>query len=120
MGGQRHDQIAESLITLKEATEILELPEEEVQQLILDHKVTAYELGDQVVRLRKDQIWELKSRARISADLFPVDRTLHHNVPVRIEGTRGERIKDFFYFNDFYIISFVVITALLYLIVSSH
>ena len=120
MGRKRDDQIEESLIHLREASKILGISKRDIEVLIHDHRLTAYHLGDHVVRLRKDEVWELLSQARVSAELFPVDREIHHNVPVTIQGSAVDRVRDFFYFNDFYIISFVIIAALLYLILSSQ
>lgn len=121
MGHERQDQVAdESFITLKDAAEILELAEPEVEDLINHHKLTAYQLGDQVIRLRRDQVWEYQSRARISAELFPDDRRKHHNAPVLAPPNVIERALDFLYFNDFYIICFAAIGVLLYLILSSQ
>lgn len=120
MGSERHDQVEDNFISLNEASEILELSDKEVAKLIQEQKLTAFQLGNEVIRLKKDQVWELESQKRISAELFPVDRAQHQNVPVNVKGTVADHVKDFFYFNDFYILSFVVITALLYLILSSN
>mgnify|MGYP000884978740 CR=1 FL=1 len=121
MGHERQNQVAdESFISLKDAAEILELPEPEVEDLINHHKLTAYQLGDKIIRLRRDQVWEFQSKARISAELFPDDRRKHHNAPALAPPNPIERAIDFFYFNDFYIISFAAIGILLYLILSSQ
>ena len=122
MGGERQNPITadESFITLKDAAEILELPETDVENLINHHKLTAYQLGDQVIRLRRDQVWEYQSRERISAELFPDDRRKHHNAPALATPTVIEKSLDFLYFNDFYIICFAAIGVLLYLILSSQ
>ena len=121
MGHERQDRVTdESFITLKDAAEILELPEPEVENLINHHKLTAYQLGDQVIRLRRDQVWEYQSTARISAELFPDDRRKHHNAPALAPPNAIELALDFLYFNDFYIICFAAIGVLLYLILSSQ
>ena len=120
MGRERHDQISESFVGLTEASQILNLTEDGVQDLIRDHQLTAYQLGDQIVRLKKDEVWEYESRARISAGLFPDERDRHQSVPLSVHGTAGDRVRDFFYFNDFYLISFIVFSTLIYLILSSH
>lgn len=121
MGHERQDRVGEeSFITLKDAAEILELPENEVEDLINHHKLTAYQLGDQVIRLRRDQVWEYQSKARISAELFPDDRQKHHHAPVVSPPNVFERVADFLYFNDFYIICFAAIGVLIYLVLSSQ
>ena len=121
MGRERQDQVTdESFITLKDAAEILELPAPEVENLINHHKLTAYQLGDQVIRLRRDQVWEYQTKARISAELFPDDRRKHHNAPMMRPPNVIEKGLDFLYFNDFYIICFAAIGVLLYLILSAQ
>ncbi len=118
---ERKDTVTdESFITLQTAAEILELPENEVEDLINHHKLTAYQLGDQVIRLRRDQVWEYHSKARISAELFPDDRRKHHYAPVKVKVNFAERLIDFVYFNDFYIVCFAAIGILVYLILSSQ
>jgi hypothetical protein len=121
VGHERQDRLTdESFITLKDASEILDLPEAEVENLINHHKLTAYQLGDQVIRLRRDQIWEFQSKARISAELFPDDRRKHLNATAVVRPNVIERALDFLYFNDFYIICFAAIGILLYLILTSQ
>ncbi|MFT5207411.1 MAG: hypothetical protein ACI9CF_001163 [Candidatus Omnitrophota bacterium] len=119
MGGKRNDQIAETFISIAEASSILEMPEEEVKALIQIHDLSAFQLGSNLLRLRKDQVWEYKSKTRIKAELFPVDRQQHQNAPAGSGSSFLEAIRDFVYFNDFYFISAFVVLALLYLIVSS-
>ncbi len=119
MGGKRNDQIAETFISIAEASSILEMPEEEVKALIQTHGLSAFQLGSNLLRLRKDQVWEYKSKTRIKAELFPVDRKQHQNAPAGSRPSFFEAIRDLIYFNDFYIISAFVMIALLYLIASS-
>ena len=98
----------------------MKLPESEVEELIEKHKLTAYRLGDQVLRIKKDQVWEVQSKIRISSELFPNERAQQHHVALSSKGPWVDHAKDFFYFNDFYIVTFILITALLYLILSSQ
>jgi len=123
MGGKRPDKIDsndESFISLQEASHILKMPEREVQILIRNRRLVAFQLGNQLVRLRKDQVWELQSRKRISSELFPDDRTAKAPAPIMMKASVSENIRDFFYFNDFYILSTIIVAALLYLILSSQ
>ena len=121
MGHERQNPIVdESFITLKDAAEILDLPETDIEDLINHHKLTAYQLGDQLIRLRRDQVWEYQSKARISAELFPDERRKHHNAPALSPPNVIERALDFVYFNDLYILCFAAIGVLLYLILSAR
>jgi hypothetical protein len=121
MGRQRKNQISsDNLIGLDEASRILELTEDEVGELITDHQLMAFRIGDNIVRLRKDQVWEFQSKRRIEAGLFPDDRDKHTHDNVEFKATFQEIARDFVYYNDFYIICALIIAALLYLILSSH
>jgi len=121
MGSQRADQIKDSLISLQEAAQILEMSQEDVRRLVESRQLIAYQLGDDIVRLSNEQVWRLQSQTRISsAELFPKDRARQRSAQAAVKATFFERIRDFFYFNDFYILTFVVIAALLYLIFSSQ
>ncbi|MCA9395877.1 MAG: hypothetical protein KC649_01800 [Candidatus Omnitrophica bacterium] len=120
MGRQRHDQVADSFIDIDEAAVILELDLEQVQKLVEKRKLTAFQLAEGMLRLKKDEVWELKTKIRIDADLFPEDREIHQHQPVVVKGSIFDPIRDFFYFNDFYILSLVVVSLLFYLILSSN
>ena len=120
MGGERPNQVKESYISLQETAEILEVSQQDVHQLIQDRKLTAFKIGDAYLRFQKDQVYGLEAKNRINAELFPESRMLHHNVSTIKQATFIEKIRDYFYFNDFYILSFLVLAALLYLILSSQ
>ena len=67
--------------------------------------IPAYKVGGVYLRFKKDQIDGVK------------DKIMPNQALVSIEGTTSERIRDFVYHNDFYILSLVVIFFLLYFIV---
>ena len=126
----------EKLITIKEVAEYLKISEEEVKRLVDIGEIPAYKIGDTFQRFRKEQIdairseiSELESREpehapALDAKGHPAHTytELEHEIKKRepvvrqYDYTAGERISDFFYFNDFYIICFLIIAALMYLI----
>ena len=106
--------------SLTRAAEILELSQQDVHRLIQDRKLTAFKIGDAYLRFQKDQVYSLEAKNRINAELFPEERMMHHNVSTIKKATIVEKVRDYFYFNDFYILSFLVLAALLYLILSSQ
>ena len=91
-------------ITVRETAQLLSVSEKKVMDLIENGNLQAYKIADQFLRLKRDEIVEIRSSGKIASE----------NAVEPYTG--GERIRDFFYFNDFYLISFSVIAALLYII----
>ena len=127
----------EKLLTIAEVAEYLKLSEEEVKRLVDIGEIPAYRIGDTFLRFRKEQIDAVREDVLEIEDKDPghakpvLDASGHPTHPYtdmekdtkrKIPTTRqydytfAERVKDFFYFNDFYIASFAVIGLLMYLI----
>ncbi len=94
-------------ISVRETAQILGVSEKKVMDLVEEKKLHAYRIADQFLRLKKSEVLEIKNAGQVTADSLPQSYT------------PAERIADFFYFNDFYIISCIVIVLLLYLIVNA-
>ena len=107
-------------IGVEEACRILETTDEEIQQLVRQGKLHAFKIGERYLRFRKDQVSEIKAKWRINRELFPARGSERAHILVVDKPGLSERVKDFLYFNDFYIISISVIAALLCLILSSQ
>ena len=91
----------EKLLTLEEAAQRLELPAEGIEDLILKGKLPSFRLAGNLLRFRLRDVETLrldrqKRRLRRPA-LF-------------------ERIYDFFYFNNFYLIAFLILLTLVAII----
>lgn len=127
----------EKLLSIKEVAEYLKISEEEVKRLVDTGEVPAYKIGDTFLRFRKEQIDAIRSeiseieekepeRAKPALDqkgkavhtYSNLEKDIKRKEPsTRIyDYTFIEKIKDFFYFNDFYILSFSLIAFLMYLI----
>ena len=91
-------------ITVRETAQILAVSEKKVMDLIESGNLQAYKIADQFLRLKRNEIVNIRSTGQVVSE----------NV-VEIY-TQGERIRDFFYFNDFYLIALAVIGILLYII----
>ncbi len=91
-------------ISVREAAQILSVSEKTIMDLIEERKLQAYKIADKFLRLKRDEVISLKNtgEVEIENEQFPY--------------TLAERVKDFFYFNDFYIISAIIIVILLYFI----
>ena len=127
----------EKLISIKEVAEYLKVSEEEVKRLVDAGEIPAYKIGDTFLRFRKEQIDAIKSeiseieekepgrskpvldpKGRVTHPYTQMEREIKRKEPAtrRYDYTVAEKVKDFFYFNDFYIISFMLIVFLMYLI----
>ncbi len=108
--------MSDKLLTLKEAAQCLRLSENEVRDLANEGKIPAYHVGGMYLRFKEENIFTIRGKygGRVKADTNhekpkePVDRN-----------TFLPWIRDFFYFNDFYIISAAVIAFLIYVILKS-
>lgn len=91
-------------VTVREAAQILGVVEGKVMSLIEEKKIMAYRIADQYLRLKRSDIESLRDSGTVSSDtvVFPY--------------SPDERVKDFFVYNDFYLLSFIVISVLLVIV----
>lgn len=100
----------EKLLNLKEVSEYLGISEEDLKELVDRGEIPAYRLGGTILRFRKAQIDRIKARG-IAKIVKGEEKDSSF-----AEDSRIERLKDFLYFNDFYIISAVIVVILLIII----
>lgn len=127
----------EKLLSIREVAEYLKISEEEVKRLVDIGEIPAYKIGDTFLRFRKEQLDAVRSEVssieaekpeEIKAALDDKGNQAHPYTDLendikraepeigQYDYTFAERVKDFFYFNDFYILSLVIIIILMYLI----
>ena len=95
--------MAEKLLTVRETAEILGVSEKQVIDLVNEGKIPAYKIAGEFLRFQKDQIEKLKNNYQTS------------QLPEESYSLK-EKIADFLYFYDFYIISILIIFSLLLLV----
>ena len=116
----------EKLLTLRELSEYLRVSEERIISLVDKKVISAYRIGGELLRFRREQIEAIRSEidSRVSdSDRLAVSET-RKKVQERhkeTDSTRGsaafrDKLSDFLYFNDFYIASGVLIVFLLIVI----
>ena len=127
----------EKLLTIREVAEYLKVSEEEVKRLVDMGEIPAYKIGDTFLRFRREQIEAIRteisdiekaeperSKAPVASAGSPahpytdLERDIKRREPLsrQFDYTPWERIKDFFYFSDFYIVCLIIVGALMYLI----
>lgn len=94
----------EQFITVRETAQVLGVSEKKVMDMIETQKLQAYRIADQFLRLKKSEVLSIRNSGNVV------------NENVKFAYTSAERIRDFFYFNDFYIVSLIIIVALLFII----
>ena len=103
-------------------------------------EIPAYKIGGSFLRFRKEQIDAIKSEVSLIEEEEPehakpsldshgkpthtytdLEQDIKRKEPItrQYDYTVPERIKDFLYFNDFYILSLVIIIILLYVIINA-
>jgi excisionase family DNA binding protein len=90
---------SEKLLTLEEAARRLHLPADDVEAMIRRGGLSSFRLGGTLLRVRAGDIDALQRECRP-------------------QGTFWERLVDFFYFNDFYILLLLLLLTLLTIIFS--
>lgn len=112
MSRVRSLNMEEKLWTQSQVAEFLKVPEEEIKKMIEEGKIHAYKIGGVFIRFQKKEIEMLND------ELKPNDKKKSLPDFLNTKGneyeyTLGEKLKDFIYFNDFYIISIIIILGLL-------
>ena len=130
----------EHLLNIKEVAAYLGVSEEEVKRLVDIGEMPAYKIGDSFLRFRKEQMDAVKSeisdvekadpdRVDVKLDskghpthpFTELERDVRQREPAvrQYDYTFAEKIQDFVYYNDFYIVSAVIVAALLLIILRS-
>jgi excisionase family DNA binding protein len=96
----------EKLLTVRDVSIILGISEKEVMDLAEQGRIPAYKVAGVYLRFKREQVEEfLKSFKPLAAGERPTAKY-----------TLRERISDFLYFNDFYLLSIIIILLVLFII----
>ena len=118
---EEYDQyLNEEYLSVKEAAELLEISEDELKGLVTKHQIPSHTVAGVFLRLKKKEIEDLKIKWRIERELFPAQTPFFQHETVVTKAGLGEKLGDFWYFNDFYILCSALIMLLLYTILSTH
>jgi len=94
----------EKLLTVREVSNILNLPEKDVIELANANLIPHFKIDGTFLRFKSSDILKIKEKINKK-----------YNLPLQKQN-KLEKIKDFFYFNDFYIFSVLIILLLLWVI----
>lgn len=100
----------EKLLTVRDVSLVLGVSEKEVLDLAESGRIPAYKIGGVYLRFKKEQVQEYRKLNNPPAPLVK---------PLSKNALKG-KISDFFYFNDFYVLSVLIITLLLVIILRGY
>lgn len=111
----------DKLLTAEEVADLLGISEEEMKKLVKNGDLPAYKIGGRYLRFRKEQVEAMRSEILLVAnDALPAPAAAreHHGKPHEVWYPQSplDKILDFVYFYDFYLISISVITVILWFI----
>ena len=122
MDSKRQDHLIEEerYLDVHEAAELLDVSEKELWDLVHKHQIPTHQIAGAFLRFKKEDIEQLKIKWRIERELFPKrSRFFVHDNTVK-KASLPEKLADYWYFNDFYILCSILVVILLYFIVSSQ
>jgi len=96
----------EKLLTVRDVAALLNISEKEVLDLAEARAIPAYKIGGVYLRFKKEQVLQYK-------------KAFHHTLPKAHDHKDYplmSKISDFFYFNDFYVLSALLIALLIVVI----
>jgi excisionase family DNA binding protein len=93
--------MAEKFISVREASQILGVSEKKILDLAEEGKIPAYRIAGQFLRFKENQLEDIRERGIVVSE----DKSYPY--------TSRERLLDFVYYNDFYIVCVVFVFCLL-------
>jgi len=100
----------EKLLTVRDVSAILGLSEKEVLDLTGKGSIPAYKIGGVYLRFKRSQIEEFKKTSKPSQPRHKASS------PYPL----FDKLNDFFYFNDFYILAILIIALILLVIFQAY
>lgn len=91
-------------ISVREAAQVLGISEKKIMDLVEAKKLQAYRIADQFLRLKKEEVMGLRNTGTVA------------NENIQHPYTQAEHFQDFFYYNDFYMVSAFIIIILLFIV----
>lgn len=108
--------MTERLLNIDEVAEFLGLPRQKVKELVDQGTIPAYRIAGSFLRFDPKEIAAKSDLILKAAQKETAKKAVYENPK---EASFAERMKDLFYFNDFYIVCAILIGIILVLIFRS-
>ena len=96
----------EKMLTVRDVAMLLNISEKDVLDLTEKGTIPGYKIGGLYLRFKKEQVEQYKKQ----------QHHLHPNLHKEEPTSSSNKLSDFFYFNDFYILATVLIIIFGYLV----
>ena len=106
----------EKLLSLKAAAEYLGITEKRLKELSDHGVIPAYRIAGIYLRFKKSQLGKLKGKMSNIQNQYSQYQQTRSSFTKDADYTIKDRLKDFWLFYDFYIISILLITGILFII----
>ncbi len=108
------DTLSQKLLNLADTAKLLGVSQEEVEEFAQRGHIEAYKIGGTYLRFKRDHVEGLReSLSRVKLEPERVGTWKMPEDMVADAPGLPEKLKDFWYFNNFYIISATVIVVLI-------
>ena len=109
--------MTDKLLNLNEVSEYLGITKEKVRELVDKGVIPAYKIAGSFLRFNKSEVDAAKDRILNQISTQNAAETGQKPVDA-VNYSIGDKVADFIYFNDFYIISLAIIAVIIYIIFS--
>lgn len=111
------DTFPQKLLSLADTAKLLGMSQEKVEELAQRGQLETYRIGGTYLRFKQAQVESLKEKlVQAKPGVKKANVRKSPKVVVADNPSLGDRLKDFWYFNNFYIISAAIIAILIILI----
>jgi excisionase family DNA binding protein len=104
--------MAERLLTVRDVSLFLSISEKEVMDLVDNKQLEAYRVGGVYIRFKQEQITQFRKSFKPSVS--------KHRAAILHKYSLKNKISDFFYYNDFYILSILLIGLIVVVIFQGY
>lgn len=106
----------EKLLSLKVAAEYLDITEKRLKELSDHGVIPAYRIAGLYLRFKKSQLGKLKGKMSNIQNQYSQYQQTRSSFTRDVVYITKDRLRDFWHFYDFYIISVVLIVGILFII----
>ncbi len=103
--------MSDKFLNIKQVSKILHFSEEEIEKLVKESKLPHYKIAGQFIRFKEDEVLGFRDKM-LESEGSPSESEEDEDY----EYTFTEKLVDFLYFNDFYILAILAIFLILSII----